>query len=775
MKSEESAKYRTGNTSRYVPENEKNLDWGISLISNITNFIASEGGMWGGLRSAARENFERYAGVPNDKKVKHLIEPHGTRLSTPYRRFPLGRSRIDQVIAEFTLTPPRRHAMCIDKESIDQREQSRIQMSIRQATAEMDASLEKDLGAEIEYNKNVPLVEDVNEFFEKGNYKELWAKQVNTGIEYLYQVRNLMERIQHALKNHLITGRPFFLLQEESGDPMPRVIDPRYCAYEMGSSSDYIDDCGWFYFEYWATLGEIQNEFRDCPEFQGKKGKDLIKKLESLSRAGGNVTQLQFPQGTTRDDWANRTPETGAVIKVARMFWQSSKDLAYKKSKSKDGRTFMTKIDPNKTKVKYNKGEELMMKPVDDPWQIACIGGIAYTDFRRCDEYGIDVDQPGRKPLPVIGLHQGKTDGYNISMQDLLNPIDEMHDEVMFHLRAALARAGGRAILYDISQMPKDFGKNIQKLAHHMKNDGIIAVDFSKVDEENAAGLGSSFNQWKEVDLSLRNEITQLINFRLMLENMADEMSGINDQRRGQGSEYETATNAQQAISRSATRTEIYLYPFNQLLKRLYERLADMMKVTWKDGKSYAFWNPDGAQVMMSVMPDIALHNYGFYVGSNTQDRRHKQQIEQLMHTLSTNSQDPDLLLSMIKIMKVDYADEAEAIFEKGVEIMKKKEEQKMQAESANTDKLVEQQEKDREQKERHHKEDNETKIDVANIQVGGKVIVAETITDNAEMKEKANIVKAGMSSGEKDSKPDQPAETKAKQKQSSMLSNQVK
>lgn len=776
-----SMKYDNASVSRFVPEKEKTKEWGIRLHNQITNFVASDGLYWDDSRHRAVINYERFQGIADEKHVQYLIKPHGERLKTPYVRFPLGRSRIDQVSAEYSLQPPNRHAMCVDKDSVDERENYRLKMEVRKATAEADAELEKMMGTSVDENEGMEVVDDIEQWFKTGNYKEVWAEEINDGIDYLYRVRNLQERILPALKSTLIASRAIWVVRVERGDPMPVWQDPRKVAYELGSDSDYLDNCGWFWSEEWCSLGQIINEFRDCEEFEGEQGRLFIKQLEACTKSGGGHDISEGLSSLGSSFWINRSPEHGAVIKVTRLLWQSSKKVAIKTTKRKDGKDLVVKTSA-KARVRKSKGESKIIKNVDDPFQIVCIGGMKYVKFERLHNYCKDVDDPGRNPLPVCGVHVGKSDGHSTSMQDLINPIDDMHDEIMFHMRMVLGRAGGKSLLYDISQMPRQFGKDIQKLAHHMKNDGIIAVDMSKVNEENQAGMGSPFNQWKEVDFGLSEELRPLMDMRLMLESMADDITGINDRRRGEGSEYETSGNANQALARSATRTEIYLYPFNQALKRLYEFMGNMMKEVWKDGKKAAYWNPDGSQAFLKIMPDIAMHNYGFYVGSTSQDNELKQNIRSLMQNLASSAPDnPDLLLSMVKILKADYADDAERIFEKAITAMKESSAQ--QAEQQQQMMAAEQEAKaaEAENKNRQHAEQLANNIDIANIQVGGKLLVAETLTDQAEIKERGSVIRDGLKSSEsdqagaKDNTAESKAKSKAKAAADTMKSNTMK
>lgn len=747
--------------NRFVEEKDKDIDWGIGLMQSIFNRLSGSGSE-GDLRQKAQTNYEHYHGIYDDKTIMYLTHQHGERVGVPYTRFPLGRGRIDQVISEFTKIPPKRHCMAVDSDAIDKKENERIMMEVRKITADSDEKIEKEMGSPIDANQNVPLVDNIDQWFADGNYKEIWADQINNGIDYLYKVRNLIERIVPGLRSHLLNNRCFWELRVEDGDPMPIRIDERGAIYEHGNESDYLENPGLFYYDKWCTLGEIIDEFRHSEAFQGQQGRDLIKRLEAYGGISQTPisTSRNWPFGTDAAQWATRDPQTGTVYRVSKLFWQSRRKQAMKISTSKDGKTRAVFVDANQ-KMKSN--EEKIITDADDPWQIVCIAGMEYIEFKRCPNWYKDVDSPGKNPIPVVGMHVGKNTGFTTSMQDLINPIEEMYNEVMFHIRLRLARSGGKALIYDVSQMPKAFAKSVQKVAHHMKNDSIIPVDLSKISDEQ-----SNFNQWKEVDLSLDSGIQNLMQMAAMLENMADDISGVSDQRRGEIGQYETAANAQEAIIRSSTRTEVFLYPFNQVLKRLLERLANMMKATWEEGKSASYWNPNGSQVLLKVLPDIGLHNYGFYIGSNIQDQQIKRKIEALVEGMATNAQDPELLRSFVKIMKADYADEAETIFDKALDIISQQSQQAAQAEQEAKQAEMEAKAAELEAKDKQHKETLENNIDVANINAGSKIMTAEVLTDQVEMVERGKLLSQTKESSEKDSKPDGQAEKKTKEQTSS-------
>ena len=81
------------------------------------------------------------------------------------------------------------------------------------------------------------------------------------------------------------------------------------------------------------------------------------------------------------------------------------------------------------------------------------------------------------------------------------------------------------------------------------------------------------------------------------------------------------------------------------------------MKVCWAGGKKAAMILGDGAYKFLNVMPDIALQDFGLYVGDSGKDDAMKQVVQQLSQAaLQSGNID---LLNVIKVLKADTLTEA--------------------------------------------------------------------------------------------------------------------
>ena len=210
---------------------------------------------------------------------------------------------------------------------------------------------------------------------------------------------------------------------------------------------------------------------------------------------------------------------------------------------------------------------------------------------------------------------------------------------------------------------------DIQQVLYHLKTDGIIPIN-SK-DEGNQM---SSFNQFQQIDFTLSQSVQQLINLKVMLEEMAGQISGVTRQREGSVGEYEYVGNVQRSVVQSATITEGWFYSHSECKQRVLERLCNLMKVAWAGGKKAGMILGDGAYKFLNVMPDIALQDFGLYVGDSGKDDSMKQVVQQLSQAaLQSGTID---MLGVIKVLRADTMTEAEKVLEQAMSEMKKQEEE---------------------------------------------------------------------------------------------------
>ena len=241
-----------------------------------------------------------------------------------------------------------------------------------------------------------------------------------------------------------------------------------------------------------------------------------------------------------------------------------------------------------------------------------------------------------------------------------------LYNIVMYHIELAMARSGGKAVVYDTSQLPTNLGMDMQTVLYHLKTDGIIPIN-----SKEEGGQMANFNQFQQIDFTLSQSVQQLINLKLMLEQTAGNISGVSPQREGAVGEYEYVGNVQ----------------------------------------------------------EIALQDFGVFVGDSGKDDAMKQAVQQLSQAALQSGQIS--LLDVIKVMKADTMTEAEHVLERGMDEMKKQvavqKQQEQEMLQAQAQAAMQEKEADAEIK----KMDNDTSIRVAEIGAQARVQVAEIASDD--------------------------------------------
>lgn len=281
---------------------------------------------------------------------------------------------------------------------------------------------------------------------------------------------------------------------------------------------------------------------------------------------------------------------------------------------------------------------------------------------------------------------------------------------------------------------------------YHLKTDGVIPINSMQEGQE-----ATKFNQFQQVDFTLSNSVQQLINLKLMLEQTAGQISGVSPQREGAISQYEYVGNVQRSVVQSSLSTKGWFFQHNEVKKMVFARLCNLMKVAWAEGKKAGYILGDGGYKFLNVLPDIALNDYGIFLGDSGKDDAMRKAVQE-MSAQAVQSGNLSLL-DAIKVLKADSLSEAEVVLERGLDSMKEMQQQ-MQQQQAQQQQMQQQQEMQQKQMDMQQKQaELKNKIQVAQIAADSRIEVAEIQTeqqtDSDKMKESGKImseaVKADM------------------------------
>lgn len=195
--------------------------------------------------------------------------------------------------------------------------------------------------------------------------------------------------------------------------------------------------------------------------------------------------------------------------------------------------------------------------------------------------YRIGPDVYDIKPLaildycPIIGVVYENKNIEPKSLVDLMKPYQTLHDICMNKLYESIQKDIGKVFLTSIRHVPVpkdgDYQDALSQWEMDARDRGIIFID----DSPENTKVPSSFNQYREIDLSRTNEMQGYYAMATQMRTECWELMGFTRQRLGSVSATETATGTQTAMAQSYAQTEPWFAQHEYLTNKLYQAILD--------------------------------------------------------------------------------------------------------------------------------------------------------------------------------------------------------
>ena len=699
---------------QFVLESEKTEEWANKWVDAVVSYMAYVDSPYHNSRLNDIQNYNIYNGSLELQDFKYITEQYGMAYPARLVNYPIISPKIDLLVGEELRRPMDIKVSTTNKEAVLRKEDVKVNLIMKKLTEEIHQEFKDATGIALPAITEMEIPEDID-LYMRYNYREMVEETAQDGLEYLMQKYHYRDIFKEGFRDLLVTGKEFFKVYDHNGDPYVRRVDPRSVVYEINSNSDYLDDASWVGEERYLSYSEILDEFRD------ELTREDLEELSAMYQIGGYDDLSAY---NSQFDWIDYQEGQEVKIRVVSVEWKSIKTLKFKVSENKFNpeKPFMKAVADD---YKPRRREQLVTRYVDDIWEATKIGGKILVRARRRPNQVRSVDDAGSTQLSYVGCVRNNTTGRAVSMVDLLKNIQMLYNIVMYQIELAMARSGGKAVVYDVSQLPTNLGMDMQTVLYHLKTDGIIPIN-SKEEGNQLA----SFNQFQQIDFTLSNSVQQLINLKMMLEQTAGQISGVSPQREGAVGQYEYVGNVQRSVVQSATITESWFYSHSQVKKRVFEKDCNLMKVSWANGKKSSYILADGAYKFLSIMPDVSLQDYGIFIGDSGKDDAMRQQLQGIAQAALQGGQ--ATLLDIIKVIKADTFTEAEHILERAMEEIKKEQAGQAQQQQAMMEAQQAASQAEFERQVQLEQIKNQAKVEVARIQSETDLRIADMKDDLA-------------------------------------------
>jgi hypothetical protein len=639
-----------------IPEEKKTKEWHKDCLDAVlqnhkgSNKFTQE-------RIKDYENYLLVHGQFDTKQFKYVTDMYGITAPARLVNYPIIMPKIDLLVGEVVSQPLRWSVNVINKNAIRRKNEKKIQMAAEVLLRPHRREIEKVLGSKMtdqEVGQEIP--EDI-ESFQNMKFRDAVEEQVHVGLQYISQKQKLKSLFKRGFYDLAITGKEFYRVMVKNGDPYVERIDPRTIIYDVDSDKETLQDCKYAGLDNWYTVNEIVDRFH----LEGS----VVDELEELEK----METDQIMQFNSAYD-AYMTSESRALkIRVVEIEWKSLKTIKYKVSPNK----YDDEIDYYKmVKDDYipKEGEKVVKRVINDIRYCIQVGHKIILEYGRKPNIVRFEDNYANCKLSFFGVIRNAFNQSTLSIVDSLKNIQLLYNIVNYHIELALARSGGKALVYDVAQKPK--GMKLNDVLYHLKNSGLAVIN------TNEEGMQTrSFNQFQQVDLTLSQSVGQLINLKVMLEQTADQLTGITASRAG----ITKSSDAVGVNERSVMQSTLITAP---LFDIHYELIGDTLNAAANLFR-YCLANSDK---MINIFGDMgievfkwkktsALDEIGLFVENSAKELSKKQSMFSMMDRMaSTGSLDP---LATMKALNAESAVEVERILTEGIKVMQEKEQANQQ------------------------------------------------------------------------------------------------
>jgi hypothetical protein len=280
---------------------------------------------------------------------------------------------------------------------------------------------------------------------------------------------------------------------------------------------------------------------------------------------------------------------------------------------------------------------------------------------------------------PIIGvIHEVKNTEAK-SLVDLMKPFQVLYNVCMNQLYKLLEKEVGKVYLTSIRHIPIPKDGDAQDALDiwemEARNRGVMFIDDSP---ENLKSP-SSFNQFRDIDLTRTQEIQSRYNLAMQLKNECWELIGMSRQRMGSVSASETATGTNTAITQSYSQTEPLFVAHEYVLGQLYQAIIDasLYVESAKPQSTISYITSEGESAFVQVNgTDLKFRDLKVFLTNRPEDKQMFNEIRGLSQAVLQNG---GSLHDIIELYSTNSIRDMKKVFKTLKERQEQLEDQKMQ------------------------------------------------------------------------------------------------
>lgn len=503
-------------------------------------------------------------------------------------------------------------------------------------------------------------------------YQDFREIRANETIKHYSKKQNFKGTFLEGFMDECIVGMEAYQVGIMGAEPTLRRLNPLKLRVYMSGYSNHIEDADVIVYEDYLSPGQIIDRYYDQldpkevawienPSGNKMNGGQPTGAAGNYDETYGFVDGSEFigEDGIWVDgdgdafifDRLADLPggfgtdlmpfDTAGNIRVTQVFWKSRRKVKMVKSYDQETGEEIYEIYPENYIINEAAGEEEHTLWINEPWEGTRIGSDIYVNMRPCVVRFNSLDNPSKCHFGIIGTIYNTNESKPYSLVDMMKPYNYLYDAVHAKLVELIATNWGKLLELDLAQKPKNW--EVEKWMYFARiNKTLIKDSFNEGERGKATGVlsGSLNNASKGViDADWGNSIQNYLGMLDSIDLKMAKLIGMTPQRMGQVQNRETVGGVERATLQSSYITDYLFQGHDDTVGRTLQAFLEVAKCSFKGRtKEFQYVLSNGSIKIMKIPGDEFNDNdYGVVMDSSNDTQKFNNNLDTLSQAALQN------------------------------------------------------------------------------------------------------------------------------------------
>lgn len=633
-----------------IPWSEKTEDWYKHNVNYYVQKACFNFGVEQGNRKDLRTLYDVYNNQFPLAWFSHITDPLSAK-KPEHKRWPakirpttILRTNIDLLLGEYPRRPFIYNVSNLGEsgysrfmEGMAQKAKTTMDTHFIQAALEEMMAQGQQLTPELEQKlkEEPPVPEQVKQEY-ASTYKDSKTIKAQKYLRRQIQELDLRRRAHDMFKDWLIAGEAYSYKGIENETLVYRRVSPLCLDYDKSHSSAYIEDGEWVVYRDMLVLSEIVDRY--YMHLSTENIKDLEK---GYYYSSPTALYNYLKSGITNYDPRNKVP-------VFHVQWKGRKKIGFRSYLDMETFQYVEDVVDENYQINREAGEQVEWRWVNEVYEGWRIANETFFGLEPLQAQRNEMNNHSTCKLSYNGRKYSETHSENLSVLEIGIPFQIMYIIVNYTLEKTIAKSKGKIVLMDKNSIPEDDDWDDEKFFYYGEALGYALVDRSQ------PGVDKTWNQYQVLDMSLFDQIKQLIELMDYFKQQWDDVIGITRQRKGQTYASDGQGVNERSVFQSTVITDMIFLGFEQLIQKDLQGIIDLSKYTTSKGV-YGMYNDDDFNTMLlEIEPeDFMNEEFGVFVMDAAEELRKLNEMKQYVQAMVQNGAKGSTVLEVIDCINV--------------------------------------------------------------------------------------------------------------------------